>query len=193
MVLLVTVLVGLAADLGSKWWAFEKIAPVPQAIDREAVVRVLEHDPSQIMSLINPHEPRVVVPGLLNFQLVLNAGAVFGTGQGKRWFFIGFTAVALCFALWVFAAWTSRRDRLGQIAVGLVVSGGIGNLYDRVRYGCVRDFIHPLPGVKLPFGWHWPSGDADVWPYVSNVADALLLIGIGVLMVKLWRAEKKKS
>lgn len=187
--LLVTVALALAADLGSKWWMFRWIGPVPQEVDRAAVVRILEADPSHIMSLIQPHEPRVVVPGLLNVQLVLNAGAVFGTGQGKRWFFIGFTGVALAFALWIFARWTPARDRIAQVAVGLVIAGGLGNLYDRAVYACVRDFIHPLPGWKLPFGLSWPGGERDVWPYVSNVADALLLIGIGVLMAKLWRAE----
>lgn len=188
--MLLTVLIGLLFDLGTKYWAFRAIGPVPQVVDRVSVERILEHDPRRIMSLIQPHEPREIIPGVLNFQLVLNAGAVFGTGQGKRWFFIAFTVIALGFALWIFARWTRAGDRLGHISIGLVIAGGLGNLYDRLRYACVRDFIHPLPDWKLPFGLAWPSGERDLWPYVSNVADALLLVGIGVLMVKLWRADE---
>lgn len=188
-----TTVVGLVLDLVSKYAAFRWVAPSPQAVDRVDVLRILSDDPTRLMALIDRHEPLVIIPGLLRFQLVLNAGAVFGTGQGKRWFFIGFTAVALAFALWLFARWTEARDRWAHLSIGLIIAGGIGNLYDRLTYACVRDFIHPLPGWQLPFGLAWPSGDRDVWPYVSNVADALLLVGIGLLMIKLWRAEPRPA
>ena len=87
------------------------------------------------------------------------------------------------------------RRSAGFIAaiVILIIAGGIGNLYDRIRFACVRDFIHPLPHVKLPFGLTWPSGDPHLWPYVSNVADALLLIGIGLLLFRLWRNDSQRA
>ncbi|MBL8744724.1 MAG: hypothetical protein JNK58_00045, partial [Phycisphaerae bacterium] len=47
---------------------------------------------------------------------------------------------------------------------------------------------HPLPNASLPFGLRWPGGDPALWPYVSNVADAFLIIGIGLLMIRLWRS-----
>jgi lipoprotein signal peptidase len=187
-VFLVSMLLGLVADLGSKEMAFRWIADAPFRPDREKVLLLLKEAPNEIMILVPRHEPVTVVPKVLDFQLVLNAGAVFGAGQGKRWFFIGFTVVALCFAVGLLVKWTERKDWLAHAAVGMIVSGGIGNLYDRVVYGCVRDFIHPLPGMKLPFGLAWPHGSDEVWPYISNVADAILLIGIGVLMVKMWRS-----
>ena len=124
---------------------------------------------------------------MLDFQLVLNAGAVFGAGQGKRWFFVLFTLGALGFAAVLFARWTHRRDRVAHAAIGMIIAGGLGNLYDRVVFACVRDFLHPLPGWRLPFGLSWPSGDRALWPYVSNIADAILLVGIGVLMVRMLR------
>ncbi|MBO6514574.1 MAG: hypothetical protein JJ974_11475, partial [Phycisphaerales bacterium] len=64
----------------------------------------------------------------------------------------------------------------------------------RLVFACVRDFIHPLPGMKLPFGLTWPNGGSDeVWPYVSNVADLYLLIGIGLLLVYTWRQPNPQS
>ncbi|MFM9956829.1 MAG: signal peptidase II [Phycisphaerales bacterium] len=186
-VFVVTVLLGLIADLGSKELAFRYVADEPFRPNRVQVLHLLKKAPSEIMILVPRHESVTVIPGVLDFQLVLNAGAVFGAGQGKRWFFIGFTLVALSFAVVLLLRGTDRRDWLAHTAVGMVVSGGLGNLYDRLFYGCVRDFIHPLPGIKLPFGITWPHGSDEVWPYISNVADAVLLIGIGVLMVKLWR------
>ncbi len=185
--LLLTTLLGLVTDLVSKEIAFRTIAGTPVIVDRQAVLST-----SNLGNLIPFHRPIEVVPGLLDFTLVLNPGAVFGIGAGKRWFFVLFTAIAVVFATGLFARWTRAADRWAHVAIGLVISGGLGNLYDRLRFACVRDFIHPLPGVKLPFGWSypWASGQTarEVWPYVSNLADLWLIIGIVILVAYTWKA-----
>lgn len=181
-VLLIVLVAGLFADLATKSLAFRHIAPTPVVISRDEVLRA-----TYLGSLIPTHEPVVVVPGVLELTLVLNPGAVFGMGAGKRVFFIAFTVLAVGFALWVFATWTRPRDTAAHVGLGLLLSGGLGNLYDRLTYGCVRDFLHPLPRANLPSGWHWPWGGREVWPYVSNVADLLLIIGIGLLLIHTWR------
>lgn len=178
--------VGVIADLWSKAAAFRSIAETPVVIRREDVLSA-----QNLGRLIPPHDPVTVVPGLLDFTLVLNPGAVFGIGAGKRWFFVAFTLFAVSLATWLFAKKTAARDRWAHLAFALVVSGGLGNLYDRVRFACVRDFIHPLPGVKLPFGITWPGGSDELWPYVSNVADAFLLVGIGLLVIYSWRKPEQ--
>jgi signal peptidase II len=178
---------GVVTDLFSKWLAFASLAGTPVQVIREEVLRASAQGRS-LGSLIPHHEPLTVIPHLLNLTLVLNPGAVFGIGAGKRWFFIIFTLGALVLALWMFGAWTRRRDTSAHIAIALLLAGGLGNLYDRLAYACVRDFIHPLPGVDLPFGWRSPlGGGRELWPYVSNLADLWLLIGIGMLMWFLWR------
>lgn len=194
--LLLTIFLGLVTDLVSKEIAFRTIAGTPVKVDRQGVLST-----SNLGNLIPFHRPVEVVPGLLDFTLVLNPGAVFGIGAGKRWFFVLFTAIAVVFATGLFARWTRAGDRWAHVAIGLVISGGLGNLYDRLRFACVRDFIHPLPGVKLPFGWSypWASGQTarEVWPYVSNLADLWLIIGIIILVVYTWkagaRADAEKS
>lgn len=173
-ILLTCTLLGLAGDLWSKHAAFEHIAEVPVEVHRDDVLGA-EH----LSTLIPRHEPIVVVPGMLDFTLVLNPGAVFGIGAGKRWLFVTFTGIAIVMGLWMFARWTHRGDSLAHACLGLVFAGGLGNLYDRITFGCVRDFIHPLPGLTL--------GSWEVWPYVSNVADKLLIVGIAGLMWHLWR------
>lgn len=185
LMLAVVTLLGLAGDLGSKYLAFQLIAGRPVLVVRERVLSA-----QYLGNLIPPHEPVTVVPKLLNFTLVLNPGAVFGIGAGKRWFFVAFTMAAMVFALWIFGTWTKARDRWAHVAVGLVIAGGLGNLYDRVFFGCVRDFIHPLPGLAFPKSM---LGGREVWPYVSNVADLWLLIGIGILIVRSWRTAKHES
>ncbi|MBX3375698.1 MAG: signal peptidase II [Phycisphaeraceae bacterium] len=193
-VLIIVVFLGLSSDLFSKWIAFREIGPQPVAVDRDAVLAAQAKGES-LSRLIPPDvKPVPIVPNLLDFTLVLNPGAVFGIGAGKRWFFVAFTVAALLLAVWMFGAWTRSRDAWAHVGIGLLVSGGLGNLYDRLAYGCVRDFIHPLPGVLLPFGWTMPlSGGREVWPYVSNVADLWLLIGIAMLMWFLWRQGKSNK
>ncbi|MEM9167121.1 MAG: signal peptidase II [Planctomycetota bacterium] len=176
-VLLIGVLVvGLVLDLVTKYAAFRHVADVPVTVNRDEVMQT-----SNLATLIPRHEPVTVIPSLLEWTLVLNPGAVFGIGAGKRWLFVGFTAAALVLGLSMFALWTRRRHTLAHASLGLLLAGGLGNLYDRLVYACVRDFIHPLPGVRI--------GSWEVWPYVSNVADALLIIGIIGLMIHLWRAD----
>lgn len=192
--MLVVALLSLVADLASKHLAFHYVMDRPITVVRERVLERAAQNPRLINTLIPDHEPLVVVPKLLHFTLVLNPGAVFGIGPGKRWFFIAFTVVALVFGLMMFARWTTTRDRWAHAAIGLLIGGGLGNLYDRLTYACVRDFIHPLPGWKWPFSLNLLVVDlrrgAPIWPYVSNLADLLLLIGIGMLLVHLWRRDR---
>ncbi len=191
-VLLIVTVLGLASDLVSKDVAFKTIAGRPVQVDREQVLQA-QREHRSLGSLV-PQTSITVVPNGLDFSLVLNPGAVFGIGAGKRWFFVGFTGAALGLAVWMFAAWTRPRDSMAHAAIGLLISGGLGNLYDRIVYGCVRDFLHPLPGVLMPFGLNMPlTGQREIWPYVSNVADLWLLVGIGMLMWYLWRGGQQKK
>jgi signal peptidase II len=54
------------------------------------------------------------------------------------------------------------------VALGLITAGALGNLYDRATHGQVRDFILMLE--------HY-------WPYIFNIADVLLCIGVPLLMI----------
>lgn len=190
-VLLLVAIFGVAADLVTKEIAFRKVAGTPVIVRREDV---LAGGP---LSRLIPSPPPVVVvmPRVLEFTLVLNPGAVFGIGAGKRWSFILFTGGAIVFALWMFASWTRPRDHGAHAGIALLLAGGLGNLYDRLVFGCVRDFIHPLPRMPLPNGWSYPWGSGpssrEVWPYVSNMADLFLIIGIGVLVVYTWRSGNR--
>lgn len=190
LVLVSVSLFGAGIDLWSKDWAFRVVAQQPVVIDRADVLTL---SPGRLDSLIPFHEPMPVLKSLLEFRLVLNPGAVFGMGAGKRWFFVLFTGAALLFAVYMFAAWTSRRDHAAHTAIGLIIAGGIGNLYDRVVFGCVRDFLSFLPGVDLPWGLSWPGGDIRAWPWVSNIADAFLLIGVGILVIHTLRPRPLPS
>ncbi|MFG0253101.1 MAG: signal peptidase II [Phycisphaerales bacterium JB038] len=162
----------LALDLGSTELAFERVAGAPVTIDKAAV---LANDYA-----IPAHEGIGVIPYLLDLKLVVNRGAVFGVGHGGRWFFAGFTVVALTAAVLMFAGWTDRRDWPVHVGVASVLAGGLGNLYDRLAFACVRDFLHLFPETRL-------------FPWIFNLADAVLLFGIGLLMLHFWRKDRQAA
>ncbi|MCP3903954.1 MAG: signal peptidase II [Planctomycetes bacterium] len=179
----------MGADLWTKEWAFRTVGPEPVVLDRAELLANPDYDP------VGTRSARRVLPwGLLDFRLVLNPGAVFGIGAHQRWFFIVFTLGAIAAGLVIFGRYTGATDRLAHIALGLILAGGLGNLYDRIVFGRVRDFIHALPGRRLPYGWEWPgTHNPELFPWVFNVADMLLLAGMIALMVHVNRVERKRE
>ena len=115
------------------------------------------------------------------FDLTLahNTGAAFsflaGAGGWQRWFF---TAVAAAVSV-VLIVWLSRlpRHRVPlAVALGLVLGGGLGNLYDRVALGYVVDFI------SIHYHqWYWPA---------FNIADSAITVGASVLVLDSFRSTE---
>jgi signal peptidase II len=139
------------------------------------------------------HEMVSIVPGVLGLECVFNRGAIFGVGQGRRWFFVLASVVAAAVIVYYF--WRSSVKAVAtHIALALILAGALGNLYDRLWFGYVRDMLHLFPGVDLPWGWHWPVGGAagrEVYPWVFNVADVALLAGVILVAWILWRADAR--
>lgn len=183
----------LAADLGLKYAAFAYVAGVPVMVDPLDPTRVIERgDP---LRLPVDHDPVNVLPGVLSLKLTTNTGAVFGIGKGGKWFFVLVSIGAVGMLGWFFAR--SRPDAwVSHAALAFTLAGALGNLYDRIRYNAVRDMLWMLPELQLPFGIHWPGmpsghGSNQVWPWLFNIADAALVIGVITLVVVTWWQEMR--
>ncbi len=168
-----TVLIGLGLDLWTKHIAFEKLAA--------GVIRYSDPEFNRSRwavhtrpDLLETHG-YVAVPHWLHFNVTVNEGAVFGIGQGKQMAFVLISIAAILFLTYLFA--TSGKHRLYQVVLGMLLAGVLGNMYDRVKYGYVRDMIYALPG------WHWPWTDREVFPWIFNVADVLLCVGVGLIFL----------
>ena len=185
VVLLSIAIAGLAVDLATKAWAFHSVAGEPVELPYDEIAG----NPSYRLPWHNG--VRALPADLLDFRLVLNHGAVFGLGQQKRAVFVAFTVVAVLAALGVFGWWTSARARWAHVGIALVLAGGLGNLHDRLAFGAVRDFLHMTPRWHLPFGFRWPGGSDELFPWVFNVADVLLLAGMAVLLLTANRPEAR--
>lgn len=88
----------------------------------------------------------VIVPfinGLVQFNYALNDGMAFSLFSGARWIFVVFTVILCIGTLWYL--FSNRCKSLWLYwNIGVVISGGIGNLIDRILYGSVVDFIEPV-------------------------------------------------
>jgi len=121
---------------------------------------------------------RTVVPGLIDFSSMKNTGGVFGVGQGRGLLLVPLSFAALYLLVRHYAA-SDRTRVIPNLATGLIFAGALGNLYDRVAYNYVRDFIH----------MHLFS--LDFWPWVYNVADAFICFGVVLLAVDIIRGHSE--
>lgn len=104
--------------------------------------------------------------GLVPLTLAFNRGAAFGlsVGDDSRWLFVPITIVALFLLAYILRE-AHARDYTRIMAISLVISGAIGNLYDRVRWSRgVVDFIGPI--------------DLGIYDFpIFNVADIAITCG----------------
>jgi signal peptidase II len=114
------------------------------------------------------------ISGWLDFMAVENRGAVFGIGQGQRLLFIVVSIAAIAFIGYLFHC-SEKKQWLYQIVLGMLLAGVLGNLYDRAVFGYVRDMIYVFPHRQV-FG-------REPFPWVFNVADSLLCVGVGFMMI----------
>ncbi|MFD2264060.1 signal peptidase II [Lacibacterium aquatile] len=117
----------------------------------------------------DPFAQEYVLP-FLNWSVVWNRGVSFGMLAADGWtgaYLLSAMSVAVSIAL-VF--WLRKAERTIVVAgIAMVIGGAIGNIFDRMRFGAVFDFI------DFHFaGWH---------PFVFNVADAGISLGVIALLI----------
>lgn len=77
---------------------------------------------------------------IIDLTYLENDGAFFGSMSGQRWFLVGFTSLVLIAGI-IAMFLLIKRSKLLDVAMGLFVAGGIGNLIDRIRFGYVVDMF----------------------------------------------------
>lgn len=146
---------GMAFDLVTKSVIFERIGPPPS-------------------------RPVTVVNNVLELHTSYNPGALWGLGRSmphSSLFFAALSilaAVAICY--WLFVRKAAADWRL-TAALGLIMAGALGNCYDRLFLGHVRDFVH----------FHVDPIGFDC--AIFNFADNMLVAGAVILMLLALRPE----
>ena len=109
-----------------------------------------------------------------DFRLAYNYGAAFSfladAGGWQTWA-LSIFAIVISIVLLVWLSRLKHTERWLSIALALVLSGAIGNVYDRLSYGYVIDFID----------WYW--SESHHWP-AFNIADAAISIGAVMLIIE---------
>lgn len=121
-----------------------------------------------VIQYLKPIEYFNVLDGIIRFRYVENSGAVFGSFAAHTLILTVVSAVLLCITVY-FLATDKSKSKFVNFCLLLMVSGGIGNIIDRIRLGYVVDYIEPL---FVDFA-------------VFNFADCLITVGAGMLIVYL--------
>lgn len=83
------------------------------------------------------------IPGVVQFKYAENTGMAFSMLSGARWVFIALTVV-VCVGVFYYLFSNRCKNLWLYWSLGVILSGGIGNLIDRIRFGYVVDFIEPI-------------------------------------------------
>jgi lipoprotein signal peptidase len=181
--LLSLAVVGFAADQASKYGVFRWLynnpssqttrQDPPYSFTRQVVPGWLE-----LIAQFDPQAPLCDCgfAGLQTWSAPImprvNHGALFGMGGEHKGRANGFFALVSLGAAIAILVWGMRRttaqEKWLMAALGLILAGTVGNLYDRLVFNGVRDFLHF-------YYFEWP---------VFNLADCFLVVGAGLLLIQ---------
>lgn len=149
------------------WFLFLSVLIV--ALDRWSKIWVSHH--------IQEGDAITVIPGYFRITHVENPGAAFSlftdTTHPERthWMLTGFSILAAV-VVFIVLMRIGRRFTATALSLALILGGAIGNVWDRLRYATVTDFLE----VHLRWGtwsYHWPD---------FNLADSAIVTG-GILLL----------
>lgn len=135
-------------------------------------------DAAHISQIPDGYRIAEVMPPVFNLTYVLNTGVSFGLfgGGAGRWILSAFSVLVAAALAW----WATRSDRkLMVAAIGLVMGGALGNVFDRIRFGGVVDFLD-FSGTGL-------------FPWIFNVADAGITVGVVLLILDSFLSERRPA
>ena len=114
-------------------------------------------------------DTKTIIPGLFNFKLVHNYGAAWGMMAGKQIFLIVLSVVFLAIFI-IYYIKEKNKTWFMNVTFGFLIAGCVGNLFDRLVFGYVRDFIQ-----------------SDFWKTfpVFNFADVALVFGVVMFLIYL--------
>jgi lipoprotein signal peptidase len=156
--LAVVAILSLAADIGSKTWAEKHLDGFPGMV-----------------SIWKDH---------IAFVLAKNKGGAWGLLQGtsenvRRPFFLLVSVAAIAFIVTLYRRLLPTQRAL-KWGLPLVLGGALGNVFDRIRYGHVIDFID-IHVVWKGKDHHWPT---------FNVADIAICVGVGLMAIDMFTSKR---
>lgn len=115
------------------------------------------------------HQSTEIIKGFFSLTYAKNTGAAWSLFSGRIGVLTLISAIGSIAFYWMYKK-TEEKDRISQMAIALMLAGALGNFYDRLVIGYVRDFLD-----FVILGYDFP---------VFNVADMSLCIGVVILIIK---------
>ena len=130
---------------------------------------------------LNQIGDQLYLPPIFQFTYTENNGISLGllnaTNPVGRWMLVALTsAIAIGVAVWI----GREKNRIDQMALGLVLGGALGNILDRTLHGYVTDFLDLHFGEFRPF-------------LIFNVGDAAISIAVVILLLRAFLSRKDES
>ena len=130
-----------------------------------------------------------VIQGFFNLIHMRNTGGAFGIFGGEKGglgsvLFVVVSLIAIGAIAFLFVK-IKENEKMLAFSFSLILSGAIGNLVDRLRYGEVIDFLQ----FYLSF---LPWRIFNPWP-TFNIADSAICVGIGLMALELLKRDQKRS
>ena len=123
-----------------------------------------------IHNYMNLYQSIPIIENFLYFTYVTNDGMAFGLSLPGGQIVLSALSIIMTIVLG-YLFWLERNGHiLMKFALSLIIAGALGNLFDRVSYGEVVDFIH----IKLGSFWEW---------YIFNIADTSVSIGMILFLI----------
>lgn len=130
-----------------------------------------------VFSNMERYESIPLIKDFLHITYTTNPGAAFGMMEDQRWIFIVVSTVAiLAFAVYLYLG--HAENLLYGIAISMVVSGGIGNMIDRLGFGFYVN--EKGMGEVIDF-----IDFCGIWNAIFNGADSFVCVGAGLLILAL--------
>jgi signal peptidase II len=136
-----------------------------------------------VLHLLGPTQERVVIAGFFRIVQWVNTGAAWSLFRDQN----DLLAIVSLLALLGLFLWRRHfyiHSALGQISLGLIFGGILGNLLDRLMYRHVIDFLR--------FYLIRRSGEELGFP-AFNMADSAICIGVGLLILLSWKQEHENA
>ena len=114
-------------------------------------------------------DQNIIITSYLSFNLLWNDGIAFGLLQFEQKLFYNLVTLLIFIILIVVGKLSLNSKGLEKICYLMILGGGFGNIFDRLYYGSVVDFI------DLNYNnFHW---------FIFNVADMFITIGVLILII----------
>jgi len=121
----------------------------------------------------------IQITGFFNLTYVHNYGAAFSflydAGGWQRYFLSAVAIVVSVIIVW-WLKQASKQQVLLPVAFAFILGGALGNVFDRIAYGYVIDFLDFYYGT-----YHWPA---------FNIADSVIFIGAALLIIDMFKNKE---